>query len=84
MKKVYESPEIAVEFFELTQAIANCSLKIGLNDSQCVLNDGDATGEMKSLAALNYFGGGCSTFPIGMDEDDGVCYHTNVNMAVSS
>ena len=50
MKKVYESPEIAVEYFELTQAIATCTLKIGLYDKACIVNDSDATNEMKNLA----------------------------------
>lgn len=83
MKKVYESPEIAVEFFELTQAIATCTLKIGLYDKDCIINDSDATSEMKSLALAGCWGS-CEYPPEGMESNDGVCYHTNVNIAWNS
>lgn len=76
---------IAVEHYELTQSIASCSLKIGFLDSMCVLKDADSTTEMRNLAAQFMFTSGqCVNEPkIGSDED-GICYHTNMNAAFSS
>ncbi len=90
MKKNYESPEIAVEFFQMTQTIATCAVKIGFADEDCVLNDSAATSEMKSLAMTGCFSSGigdndgCQSPPTGAGTENGVCYHTNVNMAFNS
>lgn len=76
---------IAVEHYELTQSIASCSLKIGFLNSACVLNDPDSTPEMRNLAAAFMFTSGqCVNAPIVGSDEDGVCYHTNMNAAFSS
>lgn len=77
-------PMIAVEYYELTQAIAACSVKIGFLDSKCVLKDEHATPHLKGLAYQNWFIEGCSVYAIGMPEEDGNCYHTNANAAFNS
>ena len=86
LKKVYEKPMMAVERYSLTQTIATCAQKIGFVNSQCVINDEDATREMKSMAVNNWFiqEGGCKMYPIGMDDEDGICYHTNANAFFTS
>ena len=86
MKKQYIKPMIAVEYYELTQSIATCAIKIGLTDSQCVLKDPDAPNSMKDFAAIGWFNEqpGCGAIPEGMEDENGICYHTNVNAAFSS
>lgn len=87
MKKVYEKPMMAVEYYQLTQAIAACSTKISFLNSECVKNDPDATDLMKSLAWDNWFtdAANCpSGFPSDMDGFDSICYHTNAEAAFNS
>lgn len=86
MKKQYIKPMLAVEYYELTQAIAACATKFGFMNSACVLNDADATAPMKSLANIGFFteAGGCVLFAVGMDGNDAICYHTNANSAFTS
>ena len=84
MKKQYEKPTLAVEYYQLTQAIAACVTKIGFLDSDCVKNDTDATNQMKNLAWEGYFMTGCDQVPTDMDQDDSICYHTNANAAFNS
>lgn len=85
MKKKYIAPLIAVEHYELTQAIASCETKIGFLDSDCVKKDPDSTNQMKDLAWSGYFvEGSCEDYPYGMDGTDKICYHTNANAAFSS
>lgn len=86
MKKQYQKPLIAVEHYELTQAIASCSLKIGFLSSMCVLKDADSTPEMRNLAMNNNFADStnCVKSVIGGSTEDGICYHTNVNAAFNS
>lgn len=85
MKKEYSAPVIAVEHYELTQAIAACETKIGFTNSECVIKDPDATKQMKNLAYAEYFvEGSCNEYPVGMDGKDSICYHTNANAAFSS
>ncbi len=57
MKKQYEKPTLAVEYYQLTQAIAACVTKIGFLNSDCVKKDPDATNKMKDLAYSDYFYG---------------------------
>ena len=77
MKKRYVPPMIAIEHYELTQAIASCDrIKIGFLDSSCVIKDPDATSDMKSLAHGQFYLSGCSYESFGMDPNDGPCYHT--------
>ena len=90
MKKKYVTPIIAVEHYELTQAIAACETKIGFLNSECVLNDSDATWDMKDYAIQGFFQSGadgkpgCGTVAIGMDGFDKICYHTNTKAAFNS
>ena len=86
MKKEYVTPEIAIEHYEVTQAIASCVTKIGLLSSDCVKNDLDATNQMKDLALIGFFTDAdhCDDYPQGMDEHDSICYHTNASAAFSS
>lgn len=86
MKKAYQTPEMAVELFELTQSIASCDQKIGATNSDCVINDASSTSQMKDLAQAGWFlsSGSCSESAEGMDGYDSICYHTNANAAFSS
>lgn len=87
MKKSYVAPMIAIEHYELTQAIAACSgMKIGFSDSACVMADDDPTNQFKSLAyEKGYFSDGCSVAPeYGQELTDGYCYHTNASSAFTS
>ena len=85
MKKQYEKPMLAVEYYMLSQSIAACITKIGFLDSGCVIKDPDATKKMKDLADIGYFAdGACTTPPYNMDDYDSICYHTNVNAAFNS
>lgn len=86
MKKAYQTPEMAVELFELTQSIASCETKIGLLDSGCVIGDENSTNQMKDFAYAGWFlsSGKCTDHAEDMDGFDGICYHTNANAAFSS
>ena len=85
MKKPYISPTIEMESFMLNQQIASCPvIKISLTDSACVLNDPDSTHHMKNLAMAGFFFEGCIAPPEGMSSEDGICYHTNMNLAFTS
>ena len=85
MKRAYQKPTLEVESFAITQQITSCTgNKIGFSDASCVLKDNDATDQMKALAQAGWFIDGACTTPIGMDEKDGICYHTNTNLAFTS
>ena len=85
MKMPYEKPMMAIEYYELTQAIASCSLKISFTSSECVLTDTDSTKDMIEFAYDGYFiGTGCDQEATGMTGSDGICYHTNMNAAFVS
>lgn len=85
MKKTYQKPHMAVELFALTQSIASCNIKIGSTDSDCVIADSSSTGPMKDFAYSGWFlSGSCTESAEGMEDTDGICYHTNANAAFSS
>lgn len=86
VRKPYEKPMIAIEYYELTQTIASCATKIGFLNSECVKNDPDATPQMKDFAYSGWFteAGNCASFAVGMDGFDSICYHTNANAAFNS
>lgn len=85
MKRNYVTPVIAVEHYNLTQSIAACERKIGWNNKQCVETDGDSTPEMKELSALSIYVECTIRFDdMGVDEYDGICYHTSANAAFTS
>ena len=81
---------MAIERYELTQAIDSCALKIGFSSGLCVLKDADTQGlyGMLNLAASGHFtfdgcNGNCPSDRAGEDED-GICYHTLANSAFTS
>ena len=85
MKRAYQKPTLEVESFAITQQITSCSaIKIGFNNNACVLSDPDAPEQMKRLAQAGWFIDTACTTPIGMDEKDGICYHTNTSLAFTS
>ena len=85
MKLKYEKPLIAVEQYALSQAIASCGTKVGYNDNICMSNDSDVPEILQGFASEGYFGDGRCLIPmIGMDFDDNVCYHTNINLLFCS
>lgn len=86
MKRAYQKPTLEVESFAITQQITSCSaIKIGFTDYNCVLNDPDATWQMKTYAQEGWFiDTACNINAIGMDEKDGTCYHTNISPAFTS
>ncbi|MGM9523803.1 MAG: hypothetical protein ACI3VU_05265 [Faecousia sp.] len=86
MKRAYQKPHLEIESFVLTQQITSCSyLKIGFSDKACVENDTDSTEKMMRLALTGVFSDGCELPPIFAPEgDDGICYHTSINMAFTS
>ena len=85
MKKAYKKPMMFMESFGVTQMLSNCSLLIGFNNSACVLKDTDSTIPMRNMAQAGYFTAeNCDWYPMNMDSDQGVCYHTSVNLAFSS
>jgi len=83
-KKVYRKPALLMERFSLTQMLASCTLKIAFSDSICVMNDPDATEDMKSFAHAGVFMEGCIASPEGIEFDDAICYHNSVNIAFTS
>ncbi len=85
MKKPYKKPFLLMERFGVTQMLSNCSLLIGFQDENCVLDDENSTQAMWELALQGYFAAGaCSWYPHNKGYEEGVCYHTNVNLAFSS
>lgn len=85
MKKQYEKPMLAVEYYQLSQSIAACETKINFQSSECVIKDPDATNKMKDLAYSNFFVDSvCSESALGMDDYDSICYHTNASAAFTS
>lgn len=85
MKKQYEKPMLAVEYYQLSQSIAACVTRINYQSSDCVTNDSDSTEEMTRLAGAGFFVDQiCTLSSVGMDANDKICYHTNANAAFTS
>ena len=87
MKKLYEKPMVAVDRYELSQAIAGCgSIKIGLERSACFLKDPAAPAISKAYAANGWFtaNGQCAIKTVSGVTYDGLCYHTQVNGVLTS
>lgn len=84
MKKIYRSPKLLVERFELTQHIANCAISINSMDIACVLNSSQATPEMKDLAIQGYFALDCIRQPIAGAPYITFCYLTADGLAFGS
>ena len=82
MKMKYEKPMVAVDRYELSQAIAGCSgIKVSLESSACVLNDPDVPDITKAYAANGWFtaNGKCNIQTVSGVTYDGICFHTQVN-----
>lgn len=84
MKMKYEKPVVAVDRYELSQAIAGCSIRIDLADSLCFLRDPDSPAITKSMASQSWFVEGCMKAPLAGMDYDGICFHTQVNAALKS
>lgn len=85
MKKPYEKPMLAVEYYSLTQSVAHCNaIKISAVSSQCVLNDPDSTNEMRNWAYRNGFISGSCNIDMSGYKSDTICYHTSTNAAFTS
>ena len=87
MKMKYEKPAVAVDRYELSQAIAGCSgIKVNLESSLCFLMSNEVPGNIKAYAANGWFtaAGECAIQVISGVTYDGVCYHTQVNGVLTS
>lgn len=88
LKKKYEKPLVAVEHYELSQAIAGCLIKIGPNGSNtCIRTDRDTPAAMRSAANDGWFADS-TCLPISIaypgQTFDGICYHTQASAAFPS
>lgn len=91
MKLKYEKPMVAVDRYELTQAIAGCSIKVNSIDRLCFTLDEDVPDKLKSFAMVEgWFVDGtsglsaCTVWIKAGDGHDGYCYHTQANGALTS
>ena len=88
MKKKYLKPLVAVEHYELSQAIAGCLIKIGPNGSNtCIRTDADTPAAMRSAANNGYFADStCLPMFVVLpgEQYDGICYHTQASAAFPS
>lgn len=86
MKKKYQKPMAAVEFYKLSQSIAACAIKINLLSNSCVVNDPDAPVEMRSVAYAypEYFSTDCDTHFHNIQDNDSLCFHTQANATFTS
>lgn len=82
----YQKPIVAVEHYKLSQSIAACSIKINSLDNACVVYDNDTPNEMRSIAYLypEYFSTPCQTNAATIQDNDSICYHTQVSSAFTS
>ena len=85
MKIKYEKPMVAVERYELSQAIAGCVIKIGPSGSRdCIRTDADTPPVIRSRANDGYFADHTCipTAPFMVtpgSQFDGICYHTQTS-----
>ncbi|MBQ9742049.1 MAG: hypothetical protein IJV88_00025 [Ruminococcus sp.] len=86
MKRQYIKPMAAVEFYKLSQSIAACAINISAVDNACVVADNDTPEEMRSFAILhqNYFSTGCLKNAATVQNNDSICFHTQVNATFTS
>ena len=88
MKKRYVSPTVEVEQFVLTQSIAACqqTITVNANDVMCVFLS-DAPDAVKDFVASGYLWDGfigCQEIPKDPGWEDGICYHTSINLLFNS
>lgn len=88
MRIKYEKPLVAVERYELSQAIAGCVIKIGPNGTNtCVRTDADTPAAMRSHANDGGFADSTCLplFIVNVGQTfDGICYHTQASAAFPS
>lgn len=100
MKMKYEKPLVAVDRYELTQSIAGCDhIKVNAAGYMCFLVDTDIPIEIKSFAigGVWFADNSCTNQVVqgvqGIQAEnaghnpilyDGICYHTQVNSALTS
>lgn len=86
MKKAYGKPIFLVENFRLTQQIASCStVQINYQDTDCLAHDDDVPESMRDFILGGIFWAGiCNDAPLGMDDVEGLCYHTMTDIALGS
>ena len=88
MKMKYEKPMVAVDRYELSQAIAGCNaIKVCLEGNACFLRDPDVPAITKAYAANGWFTSSakdCLIKTVNGVTYDGICYHTQVNGALVS
>lgn len=88
MKIKYQKPQVAVERYELSQAIAGCITKIGPNGSNaCIRTDADTPAAMRSDANRGYFADNTCLPMFIVNQGsiyDGICYHTQANATFPS
>lgn len=86
MKMEYQKPMVAVEHYKLSQSIAACVIQINSLDNACVVDDDDTPPEMRSTAIYypEYFSTGCIENAAYVQDNDSICYHTQVSAAFTS
>lgn len=84
MKLKYEKPLIAVEHYELSQAIAACEIAVGFYNDECIAQDKDVPEEVRDLAKYTYFFDACDLPVKDMEITDKVCYHTSASTLFGS
>ncbi len=86
MKMQYQKPLVAVEHYKLSQSIAACSIRINSLDNACVVNDDDTPPEMRSIAYIypEYFSSPCISNAAHIQDNDSICYHTQVSATFTS
>ena len=82
----YEKPMAAIEFYQLSQSIAACSIGISYLDRNCVINDDDTPAETRSIALFypQYFSTPCEKNATVIQGNDFICVHTQVNALFTS
>ena len=86
MKMEYQKPVAAIEFYQLSQSIAACAIKINLLSNACVVNDADTPDGMRGYAYVypNTFSTSCDTVCTNNPDYDSLCYHTQMNATFTS
>lgn len=86
MKMKYEKPMVAVDRYELSQAIAGCVINVNSTGSVCFLTTEGIPPQMKEFAASGWFVDpvGCITQTAEGTTFDGICIHTSANGALKS
>lgn len=83
MRREYEKPQIMVEKFSLTEAVASCDVSVNLTtDGGCSKNDGGVDNWAASFPGI--FSGGCANSPDADTSYGEYCYFTSSGTSVFS